>query len=139
VRTDYEALIAELRGIKNDGLHYKAADAVEALQAENEILRADISENRRALDDAINVANGNKSARDALQGRLDATTVEWGVQIRSLESSALVTYPERDREACQRFIQNQPLWYTHRLGEEFTIVQRDSVGPWTVVPEGEQS
>lgn len=59
-----------------------------------------------------------------------AGVFDWGIEIRSTETSAIVIYEERDEAACQRFIDNQPLWYTHREGESMRIVKRVAAGPW---------
>jgi hypothetical protein len=64
-------------------------------------------------------------------------TVEWGVQITVPNFQWVETKWMHDRASAERFVANQPLWYTHQVGEEFSIVQRTAAGPWTVVPEGD--
>jgi Arc/MetJ family transcription regulator len=104
-----EALLRRARG--DAGELIKADRALKALHAENAQLQVYLSENRRALDDAINVANGNKSARDALQARLDAMTTDF-----RLRRTGVVNGKVAEVEP----------FYEQRL-----------VGPWTVVPEGD--
>lgn len=73
----------------------------------------------------------------ALQQQLDAMTVEWAVRI----TVPRLHWEERlrSREECERFIANQPLWYTHQVGEEFSIVKRTPAGPWTPAQDTDQT
>lgn len=56
---------------------------------------------------------------------------EWGVRI----TAGGISWVEcmRNREECERFIADQPLWYTHRNGESFSIVMRSAASLWVEV------
>ena len=89
----------------------------------------------KSATEAKDAERAMRAERDALRAQLDGMTTEWGIAVRSAESSAIVTYFERDRAACERFIANQPLWHTHREGESFAIVSRVGPGPWVEVAD----
>jgi hypothetical protein len=129
--TDYGKLIERVRDDHTctDALHSDLADAVEALVA-------DVAEDRRALNDAIDVANRNKIDAEALRTQLDSMTEEWGVRVSVPSQWWIETM--RDRGECERWIDNPPLRYTHQVGEAFSIVKRLAAGPWVEV-EGDKS
>jgi hypothetical protein len=87
------------------------------------------------LNQLLNELHKAYSERDALRAQLDSMTEEWGVRIATPNVGWVESLP--NREACERWIANPPLRYTHQVGEEFSIVRRRSATPWAEVPESE--
>lgn len=109
---------------------------IHELQAENEKLRAE----RDYANGCLRASSHNEiqygaqldrvcRERDALQSRLDAMTVEWGIQRD--EATA-----QPSREWAERAIQRQRSLKGGFAIKNQCLVSR-LVGPWTVVPEGD--
>jgi hypothetical protein len=137
---DYKALVKQARGfvpiMESGNLILTLADAVEALAAENEKLRDQIDAARDSAakkgwnlqnerDEWRSIALRERAEGTALQARLDAMTVEWGTAAVAGDDRTIHRDTFRSEDAARN---------ARGYGE--SVVTR-LVGPWTVVPEGD--